>query len=123
MNVHVELETMKFHAFHGVSPQERAVGNDFTVDLAYVAAGTERALLSDDIRDAVSYADVFDTVRTEMNKPSQLLEHLAGRILAALKSRFPRLTYIKIKVSKLNPPLGGEVRSASVTLEESAARR
>ncbi|MDR1408021.1 MAG: dihydroneopterin aldolase [Tannerella sp.] len=118
MKVLIELDALKFHAFHGVSPQERAVGNDFMVDLAYAADGMERAVRSDDIHDTVSYADVYLTVKNVMSEPSQLIEHLAGRILCALKSRFPRLTYMKLKVTKLTPPIDGEARSASVTLEE-----
>jgi dihydroneopterin aldolase len=119
MNVIIELKTMKFHASHGVLPQEREVGNDFTVDMEYASDSIKPSVLSDDINDTISYADIYQTVKDEMCTPSQLLEHLAGRILYALKSRFPQLSYIQLKVSKLNPPLGGEVHSASVTLEQS----
>ncbi|MDR0757664.1 MAG: dihydroneopterin aldolase [Tannerella sp.] len=119
MKTVIELKSMKFHAFHGVSLQERKVGNDFTVDLEYAFDRIEIAVHSDDIGDTVSYADVYRTVSEEMSRPSNLLENLAGRISSALKLRFPQLSYIKIKVSKLHPPLGGEVHSASVTFEES----
>jgi dihydroneopterin aldolase len=118
MKTMIELKSMRFHAFHGVSPQEKKVGNDFTVDLAYTSACIENAVRSDDIDDTVSYADVYQTVSEEMSIPSDLLENLAGRMLSALKSRFPQLACIKIKVSKLHPPLGGEAHSASITLEE-----
>ncbi|MDR1601495.1 MAG: dihydroneopterin aldolase [Tannerella sp.] len=114
----IELKSMKFHASHGVAPQERKVGNDFTVDLEYASGCIENAVRSDDIGDSISYADVYRTVNEEMSTPSKLLENLAGRILSALKLRFPQLAYIKIRVSKLHPPLGGEVHSASVTLEK-----
>ena len=51
--------------------------------------------------------------------PSKLLEHAAGRILAALKDTFPQLLAIELKLSKLNPPFGGDVYSASIILRES----
>ncbi|MDR2120198.1 MAG: dihydroneopterin aldolase [Tannerella sp.] len=118
MKTMIELKSMRFHAFHGVSPQERKVGNDFAVDIEYTSACIEKAAGSDSLDDTVSYADVYRMVKEEMSMPSGLLENLAGRMLSALKARFPQLAYIKIKVSKLCPPLGGEVHSASVTLEE-----
>ncbi|MDR3268291.1 MAG: dihydroneopterin aldolase [Tannerella sp.] len=112
----IELSGMKFYAYHGVSPQETQVGNYFMVDLSYTFPA-KTALESDDLRDTVNYAEVYETVKAEMECPARLLEHVAGRIVRALENAFPQLTRIKLKVSKLNPPLGGEVYSASVTLE------
>ena len=109
---------MKFYAYHGVSLQETKVGNYFTVDISY-SFPMDKACLSDDINDTISYADVYKTVKSEMGRPSKLLEHLTGRIFGALKSDFPQLSYLKIKVSKLNPPLEGEVFCASTTIEKS----
>ena len=117
MEVRIDLNTMKFHACHGVSRQERVVGNEFTVDVSYTFAG-ERLFESDDLNDTADYADIYETVKAEMERPSRLLEHAAGRILRALRKAFPRLIHIKVRLTKLNPPLGGEVHSASVTLED-----
>ena len=117
MEVRIDLNTMKFHACHGVSRQERVVGNEFTVDVSYTFAG-ERLFESDDLNDTADYADIYETVKAEIERPSRLLEHAAGRILRALRKAFPRLIHIKVRLTKLNPPLGGEVHSASVTLED-----
>ncbi|OAV67296.1 Dihydroneopterin aldolase [Bacteroidales bacterium Barb6] len=108
---------MEFYAFHGVGEQERAVGNRFFVDLLLTAA-VEAAVRSDRLEDTVSYADVFAVVRREMSVPSRLLEHAAGRILFALQEAFPLLTGIEVRLTKLCPPLGGDVRSASVVLRQ-----
>jgi len=117
MNLLITLNAMKFHAFHGVSPQEETVGNTFTVDISY-AFRSLKACLHDDINETVSYADVYNIVQSEMKFPSHLLEHVAVRILIALKTRFPQLSYLKISVSKLNPPLEGEVQSATAVIEQ-----
>jgi len=117
MKFTIELNAMKFYAYHGISRQETKVGNYFMVDIAY-ACPSEKACMSDDLNDTISYADVYDVVKTEMECPSKLLEHLTARISKALKSAFPQLSYLKIRVSKMNPPLGGEVQSASVTTEK-----
>jgi len=108
---------MKFLAYHGVSPQETIVGNDFTVDVAY-AFSAEKAIASDDLQHTVNYAEVFDLVKKEMAQPSRLLEHVAGRILRAIKEACPQLTSLEVRVSKHHPPLGGEVDAASVSISE-----
>lgn len=117
MESKIELRRMKFYAFHGVGEQERVVGNNFTVDVL-LTASLEQAVRSDNLADTINYADVYSTVRQEMSVPSRLLEHVAGRILSALKHRFPQLKSIEVKVTKQAPPFGGEVQSASVILRE-----
>lgn len=117
MTSKIELEGMRFYAFHGVAPQERTVGNSFVVTLSLtVPLGV--AAESDELAHTVNYAEVYESVNEEMKIPSRLLEHVAGRILYALKKRFPEVTAARVKVSKLTPPFGGDVQSASVILEE-----
>lgn len=117
MKTTIELNSMCFFAFHGVNPQEKLVGNHFIVDLTLIAP-LEKAVASDDLSDTINYADVYATVNKEMAISSSLLEHVAGRILKALKSTFPEVTAAKVKITKLNPPLAGELKSASFTIEE-----
>lgn len=117
MRTQIELKEMKFYAYHGVMEQERTVGNHFTVDLL-LTASLEEATRSDHLEDTMNYATVYDVVKKEMEVPSRLIEAVAGRILEALKSRFPQLTEVKLTLSKLNPPFGGDIRCASVILTE-----
>lgn len=114
----IELDAMKFYAFHGVLPQETLVGNHFVVGVTLVAP-LERAVASDALENTINYADVYNIVKQEMQIPSKLIEHAAGRILYALKAGFPELKEVEVKLSKMNPPFGGDVRSASVILKES----
>ena len=118
MNIIIELNAMKFYAYHGISSQETTIGNYFVVDITY-SCPAEKACLSDDVNDTINYADVYDAVKTEMASPSKLLEHITERISKALKAKFPQLSYLKIRISKLHPPLGGEVHSAAVVIEKS----
>ena len=106
---------MKFYAYHGVLEQERRVGNTFVVDLT-LTAPLEKAVQSDQLEDTINYAEVYELTKQEMNIPSQLLEHVAGRICRALRHHFPQIEQIEIRVSKLNPPFGVDVHSASVLL-------
>ena len=118
MQTKIKLSGMKFYAYHGVMPQERKVGNHFQVDLT-VTAPLQKAVLSDDLTDTLNYAALYAVVAEEMSKPSLLIEHVAGRILKALKHQFPGIEAIDLELAKLNPPFGGDLISASVLLSES----
>ena len=107
---------MRFYAHHGCFSQERAIGTHFVVDLSF-NSDTTRAEQSDSIADTVSYLDVYQTVKREMQQPSNLLEHVARRVGEAVLKEYPAVTDIKVKVSKMNPPLGGQMHSVSVELE------
>lgn len=107
---------MRFYAHHGCFQQERAIGTHFTVDIVF-NTDTSRAEQSDNIADTVSYLDVYQVVKREMQQPSNLLEHVARRVGEAVLKEFPAVTDIKVKVSKMNPPLGGQMHSVSVELD------
>ncbi|MDD2437722.1 MAG: dihydroneopterin aldolase [Massilibacteroides sp.] len=117
METCIELKNIRLKAYHGVFEQERKLGNLYSLDV-FLGAPLEKAVLSDDLNDTVNYADVYAIVKAEMDIPSDLLEHVAGRILVALKKNFPQLTSIELKISKLNPPIKGEIGSASVILRQ-----
>ena len=116
MTTKIAVERMRFHARHGVSEQERAVGNDFevTLEVAYPLAA---AMESDALTDTLDYTRLYDAVAQEMAIPSRLLERVAGRILARLSSEFPLIEGGKLTVTKLSPPISGEMACVSVTVE------
>ncbi len=111
----IEIEGMKFYAYHGYFESERIVGNEFVVDIS-IETDCSAAAASDSLEDALNYQSVYDLVKREMQVKSFLLEHVAGRILITLQTEFPNIQNARIKVSKVNPPMGGEVENASVTL-------
>lgn len=108
---------MKFYAYHGVDFQERQVGNWFIVDLL-LTVNMIQAIKSDCLDDTVNYAEVYEVVKSEMNVPSMLIEHVAGRIIKTLRCRFPKIEHVQIKLAKLNPPCGGDIKSAAVLLDD-----
>ncbi|MEG0500079.1 MAG: dihydroneopterin aldolase [Rikenellaceae bacterium] len=113
----IEIEGMEFYAFHGCYREEQIVGNRFMVDLTFETDVT-RAAESDNIEDTISYLEVYNVVEREMKVTSHILEHVAQRIIDAVMERFyPEITHIKVKVSKCNPPLGGNIKKVSVLLE------
>jgi 7,8-dihydroneopterin aldolase/epimerase/oxygenase len=111
----IEIEGLHFYGYHGYYESEQVVGSEFSVDV-YIETDCSRAALSDKLEDALNYQTVFDVVKREMQVKSHLLEHVAKRILDTLSGEFKSAEKIKVKVSKLNPPMGGQVDRASVTL-------
>ncbi len=112
----IEIEGMHFYAYHGHFEVEQIVGNDFIVNLQ-MGVDCTKAALSDDLNDALNYQAVYALVQKEMAVKSRLLENVANRILDVLFAEFSNLENAKVKISKMNPPMGGEIDKVSVTLE------
>lgn len=108
---------MKFYAYHGCFEEERAIGTRFMVDVA-METDTAKAQVSDRIEDTVNYLSVYQVVKREMMIPSNLLEHVADRIGNAVLEAFPAVGAMSVKVSKMNPPLGGQMERVSVEIEK-----
>ena len=106
---------MEFYAFHGCYDTEKRVGNHFQVSI-WLEADIDRAAGSDKVSETVNYLEVYETVAAEMKIVSNILEHVAARIIEAVYARFPQLEKVTVKVSKLAPPLGGPVKKTSVLL-------
>ena len=112
---YITLRNVRFHAFHGVLPQERLVGGDFLLSLR-VGYPLATAIESDEVGDTLNYAVLFDLVKREMDTPSQLLEHVAGRIAKAITTAFPAVTSIDLELTKQNPPMGADCDGAGVEI-------
>ena len=110
---YVYLKEIRFYAFHGVMPQEQLVGGEFMVSLR-VAYPFEGAMESDDVTDTLNYAELYALVKEQMDIPSRLLEHVAGRIVKAIQMQYPQVTRIELKITKQNPPMGADCEGAGV---------
>ena len=111
----IELEGMEFRANHGCLDREKVVGNDFVVDFRG-DVDMSAAIESDNLEDAVNYALIYDVVAREMTQTSDLLEHVAGRIMKALAAEFPQFVSFSVRVSKKRPPVDGIVQWSRITL-------
>lgn len=113
----IQIEGMEFYAFHGHFKEEQIVGNKFLIDVT-IESDMEKPMESDNLKDAVNYQRVYEIVKQEMKKKSHLLEHIAGRILNSLYTEMEGIRKATVKVSKMNPPVGGKVNSVSVILSK-----
>lgn len=113
--IKIELRAMKFYASHGCYATEKRVGGRFEVLVSYIYDGAQ-VIQSDDVAMSVNYLDVFDEVRSQMAIASNTIEHVAARICRALLGRCPSMLRVEVTVTKITPPLGGDIGGVSATL-------
>ena len=76
------------------------------------------AAKTDNLNLTVDYCDVFEIVKKEMAIPSKLIEHVGRRIAISLLNSIQRIESVQVRVTKIAPPMNGDVQSVSITIEE-----
>jgi len=112
----ISIEGMEFFAYHGCFKEEQVIGTKFRCDL-FLEVDTTKAEQTDNLQDTVNYQQVFQLVKSEMLTTSKLLEHVGRRIVNRVKNDFPQVMHARLKIRKLNPPLGGKMDFVSLELE------
>ena len=112
----IQIENMEFYAYHGHYKEERVVGSRFLLNIT-LKTNLSAAANSDKIEDALNYQIVYQLIKEEMqNHKSHLLEHIGKRIINRLRNNFDTIEEITLKISKMNPSLGGQVEKVSITM-------
>ena len=117
----IKVENIRVFAHHGCLAEETKIGSDYRVDLE-VNANLITSANTDDLSDTVDYVFLNKVVREEMAQPSKLLETVAKRILDRIFIEDQMVTKAKISVSKLNPPIGGDVEMVTITIKSKRKR-
>ena len=112
------LKRVRIYAYHGVLPQERKIGAYFIIDLKLDTDFSE-SMETDELNGTISYADVYDVIKKEMDIPSNLLEHVGGRIIKALFGKFNNIYKVYLRIMKENPPIGAELEGAGIEITSS----
>ncbi|MBG6186799.1 MULTISPECIES: dihydroneopterin aldolase [Flavobacterium] len=113
----IKLKNIRTYSYHGCLIEEGKIGSDYTVNLE-VKTDLRKSSISDDLKDTVDYVLLNRIVVEEMAIRSDLLEHVAHRILTRIFEEIPEISRIIVAVSKLNPPIGGDVEAVTIELEE-----
>jgi dihydroneopterin aldolase len=111
----IQIENMEFYAFHGHYSEEQIVGNKFLIDLT-LETDLEPAARTDRLEDALDYQIAFRVVKEEMEKKSNMLEHIASRILDAVYRELNGVKSATVRIRKMNPPMGGHIGSVGVVM-------
>jgi len=111
----LELNDMVFFSHHGCFKEEQIIGNKFIVNFS-CSINPENPAYTDDLNDAIDYQVIYQIIAEQMKIQSHLLEHLCGRILNKIRNQFPSLEDVSLSISKINPPLGGQIGASKITL-------
>lgn len=105
----IHLDQLQFYAYHGVLPEERQVGGQYVLSLTMAIPDSLalEALQGDDLSATVNYAEAYEVVRAEMERPSALLEHVADRVAQTLLRRFAIVRRVDVDLTKVTPPIAG----------------
>lgn len=113
----IKLQNIRTFSYHGCLEEEAKIGSDYRVDLE-IKADMRKPKETDELADTVDYVHLNRIVVEEMAIRSKLLEHVAHRIVKRIFAELPEVSRILLGVSKLNPPIGGDVEAVTIVLEE-----
>lgn len=111
----VFIDDLRLHAYHGVMPQERIVGQDYKVCIE-AEYDLRKAAETDSLQYALNYAAMCKVAEDEMAKPVQLLETVAMRMAKSLLDTFKEIQTVSVKITKINPPMQVECAGAGVSV-------
>lgn len=113
----IKLQNIRTFSFHGCLMEESKIGSDYSVDLE-IKTDMRKSAESDDLQDTVDYVHLNKIVVEEMAIRSKLLENVAHRIIQRIFDEIPAVSCVMVSVSKLNPPIGGDVEAVTVVMED-----
>lgn len=108
----IRLNDLHFYSHIGVSDQERKVGNEFSVDISIRYSANE--FIDEDLSTTISYADIYDIIKQQMNRDANLLETIAKSITSEISKRWNTCFEIQTEIYKINPPISGIIGNSSV---------
>jgi dihydroneopterin aldolase len=113
----IRLTNIRTYSYHGCLLEEGKIGSDYRVDLE-VKSDLRKSSISDSLEDTVDYVVLNGIVMEEMGIRSKLLEHVAHRIITRIFKEIPSVSRIVLAVSKINPPIEGDVEAVTIEMEE-----
>jgi dihydroneopterin aldolase len=111
----IELKDIRIYANHGCLSEEEKIGSHYLVNLR-VECDLSTASETDALQDTLDYVGLNNIVKKQMAVRAKLLETVGNRIIKNILGSFSKVTHVSVTVSKLNPPIGGDVKQVSVTM-------
>ena len=111
------VEGINVYAYHGCLEEEGIIGCNYIVNVTMQTDFTEAAK-TDELSKTIDYVVVYQIAKEEMAIRAKLIEEVAQRIVNRLKKEFKMLQKVEVKVTKLNPPMNGDVDRVSVVITE-----
>ncbi|MCC6370640.1 MAG: dihydroneopterin aldolase [Bacteroidia bacterium] len=117
MTHQINIEGIKLYGFHGCLDEEAKIGGHYVVDV-FMTTDFSEAAANDDLSKTIDYCTVFEIAKAEVAIRSKLIEQVCERIYTKLKSQFPTLITLHVKLTKLTPPMNFDVEKVSVEIKD-----
>lgn len=111
----INIEGIKLYAYHGCLEEEAKIGGNYVVDVYMVTDFTEAAK-TDDLTKTIDYCTIYEIAKTEMAIRSKLIEQVGQRIFDRIIVEFKTIKSLRVKVTKLVPPMNGDVEKVSIEI-------
>ena len=112
----IKVKNIRVYAYHGCLVEEGKIGSDYRVDVA-VKANLSKSAISDNLADTVDYVHLNKIVKEEMAVRSKLIEHVGQRITDRIKQEVNNVEALRVKVTKVCPPINGDVDNVAIIIE------
>jgi len=113
----IYLKNIRTFSYHGCLVEESKIGSNYRIDLV-VKTDLAKSAKSDNLDDTVDYVTLNQIVKEQMAIRSKLIENVAQRIANEILFKNPVISWAKIKITKLNPPINGDVEAVSVAIKQ-----
>jgi len=114
----IKLKNIRVFSYHGCLDEEGKIGSEYRVDLK-IHGDLSNSAKTDQLSDTIDYVHLNKIVKEEMAIRSKLLETVAERILNRVMNELIMVQKAKVDVSKINPPIGGNVAMVTVSRKKS----
>ncbi len=114
---YIILSNVRTYSFHGCMDEEEKIGAEFRTDIK-VKTDMTQAAETDDLQYGLDYTRLNEIVMAEMQIRAKLMETVALRIIKQIFNEFDIAEKVEVKVTKLNPPVGGNIEAVSVVLKK-----
>lgn len=116
MTNRIAVEGIRLYAYHGCLEEEARIGGNYIVDV-YLETDFSEASKTDDLSLTVDYCAIYEISKKEMAIRSKLIEQVADRIHKRILSEHKMVQKARVRVTKLNPPMNGNVEKVYVEVE------
>lgn len=113
------LKGLRFHGHIGVFEHEKRDGQSFVVNIE-IQLDLSSAGKSDDLVQTISYADVYEMAKSQMEASTcNLIEAYAEILAGSLLRKYGMAERVVVGVDKPNAPIDGEFESMGIVIDRS----
>ena len=112
---YIILSNVNTYSYHGCMDEEEKIGATFSTDLK-VETNMYKAATTDALEYGLDYTRLNEIIIAEMKIRAKLMETVALRIINSILKEFEIAKSVEVKITKLNPPVGGNIEAVSVLM-------